>query len=348
MQKRYHMSNSFTRQHFLRFGILLALSIVSAVAIVFLGLKRWSTDQYPLVNVGLLASVLLALWAFITFGGALDGKKNARNASLIVAGAGAVVALVVWVVLQIFNLHSALAVLIFVIDLVLVALVLMKTWDILRNFVSSLTNTTDGEGNEVAFPGNYVLENIHINDSLTSPMGTVVIGGNTVMFVLTNHTKGQVLITPDRRIEFWKPKFFSNDQLKEVSLSPTTLMYKAEEGAKRVIRLVEEGCAQRGIPVPAMNYNFCLFMPRFIPQNLVFSEDSFRNFGVTYAISSYKKYVRKASEVDVFCGKAAFSPRDLARMLTISGSLGGEAQGLPDPALVAEILHEACQLAITK
>lgn len=342
MQKKYHMDDAFVKAHFLRFGILLVLSILSAGLILFLGLKRWSADQYPMVNVGLLASTALAVWSFVSFGGKLDGKENPKKLSLITAGIAVGAALVIWVVLQILQLHHDLALVIFLANLVLVVLVLRRTWGILSNFVSGLLSTSDGEGNEVTFPGHYVLENVHVNDAITSPMGTVLINANTVMFVLTNTKRGEVVVTPGNTIKIVKSKFFKSNEYKEISLPVSSLLFNAEEGTRRIKRLVEESCAQRGISAPSMNYNFCLFMPRFQRGNLAFTENAFRNYGSGNAYSSYKKYLRSVSEFDEFSGRAAFNTWDLQNMLHLAGVQSGDAPS--DPKLIAEILSEACHL----
>lgn len=342
MQTLYHMNNKYTLAHFARFGILLLLSVGLLALDAYLGLNSWSHEEYAWVAPTLMAIAAFGIWALISFGGFLDGKKGVLK---IIAAAviGGVIA-VLWLVIKDKIEARELALPFFVVDAVLMILFFRKTWAFLVNFVKGILNTTDGDGNEVQFPGRYVLDGVHSEESMSSPMGTVLINGNTVMFVLSCRKEGQVYVTPNNTIEIRKQKFLKDNETVETSLDVSSLLFDGEMGARRLIRLVEEHCAKKNIPVPVMNYNFAIFMPKFQPGNMVLNEAAFRDYGVTTLGRSYKKYVRAAGEFDLFCGKAAFNTWQLQNMMTATGTLAHSGDAPSDPAMVAEILAEACHL----
>ena len=342
MQKRYHMSNKYLAAHFLRFGILLVLTAGLLALDAWLGLTRWSAEEYEWVAGVLMATAAFGIWARMCFGGFLDGKNIVLKlvAAAVIFGAVGVA----WFALAGKIKAKELALPFFVVDVVLLGSFLLKTVGFLSEFWKGITSTTDGDGNEVEFPAPYLLEMVHTEDSVNSPIGNVLINGNTVMFIITCRKEGQVYVTPGNSITILKPKTWKDNEMEETSLNEHELLWEGEKGALRMLRLVEAYCKKNNIPVPVMNYNFAIFMPRFRQGNLVLNRDAFRRYGNSTLGRSYKKYVRKASEFDLFCGKAAFDTWQIKNLMTAAGSLEHSGDAPENPQLVAEILAEACHL----
>lgn len=342
MQKIYRMSNKYVTAHFLRFAILLVITLAMLVLDAYLGLKRWTKEEYEWVAPVLMATAAFGIWARMCFAGFLDGKNSVVRlvaAAVIFGAAGAV-----WFALAGRIEARELALPFFVVDLALLGSFLLKTMGFLTEFWNGITSMTDGDGNEVKFPGPILLEMVHTEESMNSPIGNVLINGNTVMFVITCKKEGQVYVTPSGSITILKPKFWKSNEMEETTLNENKLLWEGEKGALRMLRLVEEYCKKNDIPVPVMNYNFAIFMPKFQQGNLVLNPDAFRRYGNTTMGRSYKKYIRKASEFDLFCGKAAFNTWQLQNLMTAAGSLEHSGDAPENPQLVAEILAEACHL----
>lgn len=347
MKREYHLSDAATKKLLMRILILLAASVGAVLAVLALGLKQWSREAYIGVNVMLLALAVFAAYSIVCFGGALDGKpdRKKRSQTLLVTGIAAAAAL--WLVLTMFGAHYAVSILIFLADLALTATLVSRMWGTVKNTWNDLTSDSDGDGNALSYPGKFVLHDVHTDDALTSPMGKVLIGNNTVLFVLVDQSSGHILVRPDGSLEARKTKLLKNET-KEININVHDLLTNGELGAQRMIRIVEEECAKRGISVPEMGYSFAMFLPNFERGNDFYDEGSFRGSHWTHKMESYKKYVKRAQTADYFSGRACFSTQELGRLLQdLDAQYAAENPGkrsTSDLELVTTCISEACDL----
>ena len=347
MNRVYVLSDKAAKKHLSRFFLLMLAAVLMAVAVVYLGLKRWDRDQYKLVNLALLGVAVFCVWAIATFGGALDNKPNRKKASMTILGFSAAVAVAAWLVMTILNIHFLLSLVIFIADLYLAYTLCKKCLNMVRYTWNDLRSDIDGDGTDLKYPGHYVMNEVHINDSLTSPFGKVLVGGNVVLFVLVNQQRGHILVRPNGTLEVRKTRFLNDQQTVEDRVPISELLMHGEAGAQRVMKIVEQECAKQGLDVPNMGYSFAIFMPNFERGNNIYLEEAFRNSRWTDKMSSYKKYIKHAEESDFFRGRACFSTSDLNRLLdSLNAQFLSENPATKDnkTKIVAECIAAACEL----
>ena len=346
MKHVYSLSNEAAKKHAMRFVLLIAAAIVMAVAVVFLGLKRWDRSQYKLVNLALLAVAVFCIWATATFGGALDNKANREKASMMILAFSGAAALAVWLFMTITNTHWLLSLVIFIADLYLAYNLCKKCLNMVKYTWNDLSSDINGDGDSLNYPGQYILNDVHINDSLTSPFGKVLIHGNVVLFVLVNQYRGRVIVRPSGALEIQKTNVLNDQKYTEGSISMSELLMHGEAGAQRMIQIVERECAKQGIDIPSMGYSFAIFMPNFEKGNNIYTEEAFRNSRWTDKMVSYRKYVKHAEVSDFFRGRACFSTSELNRLLqSLNAQYSSENPGAtPTPKVAAECIAAACNL----
>lgn len=342
MTKVYNLSNKGVSKHLVRLALLLVTGVVMAGLVIWLGGSRARGGG---INAVLLAVDVVAVNLICQLTGTLDGKDNRGKLSLIILGASAGLAAIIWLLLTVIGKHAMAAGLLFFTNIALVAGLLYVTWGMIKNIWHMLSDDLDKNGNIMSFPGNYVLNQVHCDDSLTSPMGRVLIKGSTVMFVYVNQLKGHVLVKPNGEISIRQEKVLRDKSTKESKVSISELLEIAESGSKRVMKIVEKECAARNVPVPAMKYGYAVFMPNFKRTNYVVDEGAFLRYPFMERVGSYKSYLDTADKTDVFRGRACFTLGELDWMASaLCGEHSSEEAARANGALTAECIAKACDL----
>lgn len=345
MTRYYQLSDSAAIKHRNRILRLLGCSALTAVVVLLLGLVRWSEKAYIGVNILLLAVAALAVIAYTRLGGGLDGKPEALKKTVAVGAVAAAAAL--WLFMTITGLHYSISIVIFLADVVLACKLAGSTGSIVKNVWASLS-PDDTQGFDAGAKCQILLDNVHTGDSLTSPIGRVYISDNTVLFVLVDHTKGHILVNPSGSMEVRQKKLFSNGY-KEGHISVGSILFNAEEGSKRIMQIVEEGCKKRNVPVPAMAYSYAMFLPHFERENYVYSESSYASVPWSQRNGSYKSYEKRASQADYFRGKACFKHQDIGSILRqydeqFRTQNPNAVRTNAELDMIAQIIAEACEL----
>ena len=350
MRREYQMSDSSGKKHLFHLLKLMGASAAIVLLTAFLGLKQWKGSQYAFVYLFLLAMVVLCVNALAHFGGKLDGainKKEAKKKFLIKSGA---IAAGAWVLLAILGFPLWLSGFVFIADLVLVAMLCLRLWEMLKNIWKMLDNT-DAQGRDLTYPGAVVLHDVHTSDALTSPFGKVLLSENAVLFVLPESNGGYVEVQPNGTMELKKRSFFGKSE-KENKLDVSTITAQAEDGIRRVIRLIEEDCKKQGVPVPELTYNYMLFMPNFERNNVAWDPASFSNLPTVHFWNEekkYQEYLKNAAKADFFCGRACYTAYELDTVLrTMNQTCGIPHSEENKPEIVSEILARACDLTPKK
>lgn len=350
MSQIYSLSNKAAKTHLLRLLLLLVAGVAMAVAVLYLGMKGWNKSQYIYINIALLLVDVICASVLLIYGGFMDGKSGKTNRSLIILGGTFLAALVVWVVLTIMDAHWTASLPIFFTNLALVAALCYRAFGMLKNIWNDLSSGADGNGETLNFPGKYVLNDVHVSNAITSPMGKVLVGAHSVLFVLVNQYRGHVLVRPNGALEIRKTGLINENKSKEGTLSASELLNNAEWGAQRMLEIVQAEAAKQGVDAPAMGYSFAVFMPNFKRNNFVFNEGAYKDFPWTERVGSYKKYLKKAETSDFFRGRACFNTSELSNLLTMMDmQYAQENPGVQgNPAFVAEAIAQACELAPSK
>lgn len=350
MVREYELSDQAGKKHLFHLLKLLAICAVIVIFTVFLGLKQWPESAYPFVYLMLIGVALYCVVAMAFFGGKLDGainKKDAQKKFLIKSGA---IAAGAWVLLAILGFPLWLSGFVFIADLVLVAMLCLRLWEMLKNIWKMLDNT-DAQGRDLTYPGAVVLHDVHTADALTSPFGKVLLSENAVLFVLPESNGGYVEVQPNGTMELKKRSFFGNSE-KENKLDVSTITAQAEDGIRRVIRLIEEDCKKRGVAVPELTYNYMLFMPNFERNNVAWDLASFSNLPSVHFWNEekkYQEYLKNAAKADFFCGRACYTAYELDTVLrTMNQNCGIPHSEENKPEIVSEILARACDLTPKK
>lgn len=347
MKKTYHLSDSGAMKILTRIGVLLVCAAAAAAATAFLGLENWSRAQYPIVNIPLLMLMALGSLCLLRFGGALDGKADADKKCTAFAIAIAAAAAALWGFMSVTNSHFWLSVPIFVVDLILAGTLCRRFWDMIRNFWNGMGTPCDSSGNRLNFPGQYVLHDVQCADDLTSPFGRVLIGSNTVLFLLTDEAEGYILYKPDGTMEARKQKLLKNES-REINLDVRGMLLHGEEGAQRMMRIVEETCAKRGIEVPRMGYSYAMLLPNFEKENHCCSQAAFRHIPWVRQNERYVQYLKRAQTADYFSGRACFNTRDLQELMQQLDREYANDYGVTcteaERSLIAQSIADACNL----
>jgi len=347
MRKDYTLSNKAASKHMLHFLLMLVVAAAMAAASILLGFQRWSSDQYIWVNILCLAVAVAAANGLAHFGGHLDGKKDSSKQSLKFLIISAAAGVIIWGILAIMGSPAMMTVLIFVADVALSVWLVNRVWTTLVNFGKMLSNESDKEGNRITYPGEYILHEVHTSDALTSSFGKVLIRKNAVLFVLPEMNRGFVLVHPSGAMELKKTSYFKNE-IKENDLSVSSIRLQAEDGLQRVMKLVEEVCAEKQIPVPEFTYDYALFLPNFDPRNAIWDQSSFEDMTGNHSWRSdnkkYSKYQSKAETLDYFQGKACYSPDELMQMLNIMNRHSSADVDQNDLETIVEGIAQACGL----
>lgn len=346
MRKEYSLSDSAVKKHIAHFMKLLGAAAIMAVLVVILGLKRWTTGQYVWVNILLLGVAVFCVNVLANFGGRFDGKENKKEQSKKFLIISAAVGVAIWLLLTIMGTPLVLSGFVFIADLVLVVRLGMQVWEMLKNAWKMANDENDQYGDKITYPGEIVLHEVHTADALTSPFGKVLIYKNAVLFVLAEMNNGFVMVNPNGSMEVKKTALIKNE-IKENKLSVGTIMTHAEDGAKRVIQIIEEVCKKNQIAVPEFNYNFVLFLPNFEARNVVWDQSSFEKLtSVSFltADKKYQKYLDKADKLDYFQGRACYDAAELRQMLEIMAAQGGAPIDQASKEIIAEGIAKACEL----
>lgn len=345
----YNLTDAAALKHRNRIIQLLGAFAATTVITVILGLVRWSEEAYIGVNILLLAVAAVGMILQIRLGGYLDGKPEALKKSISIGvAAGAVV---LWLFMTITGLHYALSIVIWIVDVVLAVKLGGALKDIAKNCWNALLPVDIKKG-DAPVNCQIMLEGVHTGDALTSPIGNVYIGTNTVLFVLTDHTNGYVLYNADGTVEIRKRKLFGKDT-KSGHIDDMTLFHRMEDGTKRIQQFLEDGCAKRNIPVPQMAYSHALFLPNMDVENHVYTEDHYNYVERIpwFADSSkYNQYLQKASKADYFIGKTCHYYKeitDLIRAYDLQFQNDNPAISRTHEELdaIARIIAEACELS---
>lgn len=350
MVREYELSNAAGKKHAMHLLKLLAICAVIVIFTAFLGLKRWPEAAYPFVYLMLVGVALYCVVALTFFGGKLDGainKKEAKKKFLIKSG---VIAAGAWVLLAILGFPMWLSGFAFIADIVLVAMLCLRLWEMLKNIWKMLDNT-DAKGRDLTYPGAVVLHDVHTADALTSPFGKVLLSENAVLFVLPEMNGGYVEVQPNGTMLLKKKSFLGNQE-KENKLDVSTVIAQAEDGIRRVIRLIEEDCKKQGVPVPELTYNYMLFMPNFERRNVAWDLASFSNLPTVHFWNEekkYQEYLKNAAKADYFSGRACYTAGELQTVLqTMNQTCGIPRAEENIPEKIAGILARACELTEKK
>lgn len=346
MRREYSLSDSAAKKHIAHFMKLLGAAVIMAVLAAFLGLKTWTTAQYIWVNILLIGVAVFCVNVLANFGGRFDGKENKaeqRKKFLIVSIA---VGAAAWLLLTIMGTPLVLSGFIFIADVLLTIRVGTQAWEMLKNMWKMAGDESDQSGNKISYPGEIVLHEVHTSDALTSPFGKILIYKNAVLFVLAEMNNGFVLVNPNGTMELKKTKLIKNE-VKENKLSVGTIMSQTEEGAKRMIQLVEDVCKKNQIPVPEFNYNYVLFLPNFEARNVIWDQSSFEQLPSVHfwnADKKYEAYKNKADKVDYFQGRACYNTAELQQILEIMAAQGGVPIDQGSKDAIAAGIAQMCEL----
>lgn len=348
MRREYRLSDSAGKKHIAHFMKLLAIAAVMAVVALVVGLKRWSSAQYVWVIMLLLSMGVFCINVRARFGGRFDGKENqaqAKKKFLIVSSA---VAAGIWLLLVIMgqSVMMVISVFLFIADVILTVSLGKQTWEMLKNMWKMAGSNTKDNGSKITYPGEFVLHDVHISDALTSPFGKILIHQNAVLFVLPEMNNGFVMVNPNGTMELKKTSLIKNE-VKENNLSVSTIMRQAEEGAKRVMQLVEAACKKNQIPVPEFNYDFVLFLPNFDPRNTIWDQSAFEQLTSVHfwnADKKYEKYENRAINADYFEGKACYKASELHQMLRIMAAQSAAPVDQSSTEIIAAEIAKVCEL----
>ena len=341
MNNYYVLTDEAYKKHRNRIFQLLGAFAATAVVTLILGLVRWSEAAYTGVNILLLAVVAVGIIAQTRFGGFLDGKPEALKKTVTT---GTVIGTaVLWLLMTITGLHYALSIVIWIVAIVLV----VKLADALKDIVVNCWNalaTPDPKNYTEMLDFQVVLEGVHTGASLTSPIGKVFIGRNTVLFVLCNHMNGFVRINSDGSVEVRKRKLFSRKDEKAY-IDKNSILRQAEQGAEHIRKILEEGCQKRGVAMPNMAYTNAMFLPNFQRETDIYHED----YTYYYNIPWYASHGQSGAHYDFFRGKACYNYADIGAMLRCYDEQFHQAY--PDAVrtteemdMIAQIIAEACEL----
>lgn len=319
-----------------------------ALIALYLGLQPLPKAKIPGVNALSLLFAIIAFNLLIHLSGYLDTKENRQQVSLVFMIGSVIVAAIAWVVMALTDTHASFDELIFFLDLVLSGILFGKTYIMLKNMWRALTDETGSDDGLIAFPGDYVLPYVHIGESLNSPFGRVLIMGNVVLFVVVNNIRGFVMIDPRGKLDVRKGHLLS-DKTESVVINTSEMLITGSEGISRVMNIVQQECARRGVPMPNMRYDFALFLPQFERSTYVFDEDSFKSIPFSERKHfRYKNYIKEAAltDTDLFCGKACLSVTELK---WAAAQLGRNPSDPPEvirnnAALVADCIAKVCDL----
>lgn len=342
---RYELNKEGIKKHRNMIFIIIGILILGSVILAALALPRWKEGTYVLINFILLGCGVALYVANKTFDGTIpNAGKNGKKRYLITAG---VIAAAIWLVLSITGIGHIFGVFIFIFDIVMVYCIFQELKDVFKNIWDAL-QYDNIKAHDRGINAAVMLDGIHPDESMVTPLGRVYISKHSVMYTCVNHIDGHVFVEANGEISIREKKLFSND-FKDSSLDDSMMLLYAEEGAEKIKKIVEEGCKKRNIPVPQMAYTHAIFLPNFDRSKYMYTQDAYSNIRWDHKVGSFKKYKGVVSKADYFRGKACFMLEDLNAILNcydnqFAADNVGTTTNDEEINVIAEIIAEACDL----